>query len=123
MTKLNRIQIAILAVTATAGVLTTAWQGAMWGVGALAGGLVAYLNFKWLRHTVERLLGEGSGKGRVAFVYSFKLAVVGGVLVGLVFGLKIPALSILIGIGAMPVGIIVEQAWSSLVSVPSEPDV
>lgn len=122
MTKLNRIQIAILAVAVTAAVPLTVLQGAMWGVGGLAGGLVAYLNFKWLRHTVERLTGEGSGKGRVAFVYTFKLAAVAAALTGLVFGLEIPALAVLIGIGAMPVGIIVEQAWSSLVSVPSEPE-
>jgi hypothetical protein len=119
--KLDRIQVGILAVSVLAAAGLGVWQGPLWAAGGFAGGLVGYLNFRWLRRTVERLLGDQGGKGRVAFVYSFKLAIVAAILAGLIWVAGVPAVAVLIGLGAMPLGIIAEMIWS-LAVLPAEPE-
>ncbi len=119
MSKLDRIQVAMLGLTFVAAIGAGLWRGLPWGAGAFCGGIVGYLNFRWLRATVERLVKGGGGI--IAFTYMFKLTLLTAVLAGLVFGLNMPALAVLLGIGAMPLGIVLELAWSSVAPLPADP--
>lgn len=119
--KLDRIQVAILLLSIAMAAGLGFWKGLAWGAGGLSGGVVGYLNFRWLRRTVERLLGPGEGKTRVAAVYSLKLAVVAAIIAGLIRGAGVPAISVLVGLGAMPLGIIAEMIWG-LAVMPAEPE-
>ncbi len=116
MDKLEGIQRAILAFAVLTALVVVFVKGALWGGGAFVGGLLGYLNFRWLRATVEKLMGEGSSKGKaaVAIVYSLKLVIATAVLAGLIFGLHIPAIALLIGLGAMPLGIIFEPVFRAV---------
>lgn len=98
------------------------WHGPMWSAGGFAGGIVSWLNFRWLRATVERLMGEGKGKARVAVVYSFKFTLLVAVLAGLIFGAGMPAVAVAIGVGAMPAGIFSEAIWSAVSPLPGDAD-
>jgi hypothetical protein len=123
-TKLDRIQWSILALGIVSGAALYGWRGAEWGAGGLAGGVVGYLNFRWLRATVERMLGNASSrtKVRAGVAYAFKFAVLAVVLAGLVLWGGMQALAILIGIGAMPLGIIGESIWTAVWPPPAESD-
>lgn len=123
-TKLDRIQWSILALAVVAGAALGAWRSVEWGAGGLAGGVVGYLNFRWLRATVERMLGNGTSRSKVraAVAYAFKFLVLAAVLAGLVFYGGMPPLAILVGVGAMPLGIIAESIWSAVWPLPPEAD-
>lgn len=119
-TKLDRIESAIVALSVVAGAGLIAWRGPAWGAGGFVGGVVSWLNFRWLRTTVEKIMGDAKGKARVAFVYAFKFTLLAAVLAGLILGLDLPALAVLIGVGAMPLGIVAETFWSTLAPLPAE---
>lgn len=119
-TKLDRVQSAINGLAIVAGLASALWQGPLWALGAFAGGAAAALNFAFLRHTVEGLMGDGGGKGRMAVLYVFKLLLVGAILVGLIRGLRVPYLPVLLGVGALPLGIVLETVWTSLSPLPEE---
>ncbi len=106
--KLDRMQWSILGLSAVAAAVLGWLLGVRWGIGTLTGGVVGYLNFRWLRFTVERMLGEGRGKGAVVALYMFKLAALAAVLATLVFVFGVPPVSLLAGLGAMPAGILGE---------------
>ena len=114
MSKLDRIQWAILLAALLFGAAGALWQGIPYGLGTFAGGVVGYLNFRWLRRTVERMLGEGKGKGLVAVAYTVKLVVLGLVLWALMHLAHVPSLALLIGVGAMPVGIVLETVFETV---------
>ena len=118
--KLDRIGWSILALAVIGGAVLGAAHGARWGAGGLTGGVVGYLNFRWLRAAVERMLGGGErpAKVRSAVAYAFKFSVLAGVLAGLVFWIGLPALAVLIGVGAMPMGIVAESVWTSVWPIP-----
>jgi hypothetical protein len=111
--KLDRMQNTMLGLAAIAGGALWVWQGWSWGLGGLVGGIFGFLNFRWLRNTVEAMMAEGSGKWYLAGIYSFKLVIISAVLAGLIIGLQIPPVALLIGIGAMPMGILFEPLVSS----------
>lgn len=119
-TKLDRIEVAIVALSVVAAAALGLWRGPMWSAGGFAGGIVSWLNFRWLRATVERLMGEGKGKARVAVVYSFKFTLLVAVLAGLIFGAGMPAVAVAIGVGAMPGGIFSEAIWSAVSPLPDD---
>lgn len=112
--KLERMQRRMLVVTALLTLCLGVWRGWAWGAAALGGGVLGYLNFRWLRFTVARLLAGGRGRGLAIALYGLKLGVLAVAIAALLFGLGLPAAALLVGIGAMPVAIIVEPLWELL---------
>lgn len=115
--RLTGMQNSMLILGVLAGGILLIAEGPIWGLGGFIGGVISYLNFRWLRGTVESVFDEeksGGKKGFIAAVYALKLVVLTLVLVGLVFWLNIPIMALLIGLGAMPLGIMVEPAFRPL---------
>lgn len=102
--------------TAACGVLSAglAWLtfGGGAALGVLAGAGLAVANLWALGLAVQALLGGGRARGFWILVVLGKLALLFGALCLLVFGRVVDILPLAVGIGALPVGIVVAQLFT-----------
>ncbi len=77
-------------------------------VGILAGGLVAIAGFTWMRRSLQKLLAQPTGGGRVRYQlgYLVRLAVLGLSLALLVAVVKIDPVGLIIGLSVVVINLL-----------------
>lgn len=122
--KFDRIEARIEQFIAIFGVLFSAIAAGKWGWRAAAsaglGASLCWLNFRWLRHGATGVIRLGMAQAGVEHVHvprSMHAKFFGRLLLllvavyGILAWLKLPAVALLCGLGAVVPAILVELAW------------
>jgi hypothetical protein len=112
-TLLSRASIAL---TILLTLIASLFASPRFSVGILAGGLLAVVNFYWLRNTLQRaLLLQASEAPRFAVLrYLIRLALLSAVIFALVAFAHVDVFGLLIGLSVLVVNIIALSIYQSL---------
>ena len=109
-----------------AGLLAALLRRTDWAEGLVAGALLAWLNFRWLKRGVEIFTSKPSGQGAagkqrghaIAFVVAvFRYFLIGAAVYVIFNYLHVPLLSIALGLCAFVAATITASVWEILQSI------
>jgi hypothetical protein len=106
--RISRLSLALTAAGAAVCLAAGGWRS---GLGFLLGGMVAYVNFRWLKRSVYSL-GEGAGgkppRARVAVLLGLRYFLLGGAAYAILRFSEISLTAALIGLFAPAAAVILE---------------
>jgi hypothetical protein len=97
----------VVAVAAAAGF---AFGGAGFGTGVIIGGVLAYVNYLWLDRSTRAIFADNTTASTtiLAAKYILRYAVLGGVLFLIYMTGVIPVASVILGLSAFAVAVVIE---------------
>ncbi|HMI53933.1 MAG TPA: ATP synthase subunit I [Candidatus Saccharimonadales bacterium] len=119
----RRISWLTLAVGLAAGVLVGVLRDRVWGLGVAIGGLLAWLNFRWLRRGLDVFLTASTAQGgrtkpavplTTYFAAAFRYGLLGLAIYVIFIYLKVPVLSMLVGLFALGAATIAASLYEIL---------
>jgi hypothetical protein len=105
------IEMAVLiAVGALAGFI---FAGARFGLGVLFGGVLAFLNYYWLKRSTAAIFekavsGTSAGAGLVSLRFISRYLAIGAVILAVYFSGAMPAVAVIAGLSAFAIAVVVD---------------